>query len=351
MQILTSLNNEELETFVKSLGLPAYRARQIHKWIYQGGAGTFEEMTDLPKALRVQLAEVALPRSLELAGRQLSSDGTEKFLFRLGDGETVESVLMFDSDRTTLCVSSQVGCAMGCRFCMTGSLGFRRNLEAHEIVEQVLHARGHLKPEADITNIVFMGMGEPFENFAAVQDALTRLISPGYVGLSKRKVTVSTCGHVEGIRQLGTEGPVVNLAVSLNATSDETRSRLMPVNRRWPLKELLKACREFPLKPTRRITFEYVLFEGVNDKPSDARRLPELLRGIRSKVNLIPFNPHAGSEFRKPDEGRVLAFQQILADAGLTAPIRKSKGADIAAACGQLKAGYEGRRKGELKEV
>ena len=345
MTTLTALSTEELETFTKAMGIPAYRARQIHKWIYQAGCGSFDRMTDLPKDLRTRLSAVARVRSLEEVSRQVSEDGTEKFLFRLLDGETMESVLMFDADRTTLCVSSQVGCAMGCRFCVTGSLGFRRNLGAHEIVEQVLHVRERLRPERDITNIVFMGMGEPFENFDEVQAALGRLVSPGYVGLSKRKVTVSTCGHVEGIRRLGQEGPIVNLAISLNATTDETRSRLMPVNRKWPLKDLLKACRDFPLKPTRRITFEYVMFSGVNDTPDDARRMVRLLKGIRSKVNLIPFNPHPGSEFSKPEEAQVLAFQQILVDGGLTAPIRKSKGADIAAACGQLKAAYTAGQK------
>ncbi len=346
MTTLTELSTEELEAFTRAMGMPAYRARQIHKWIYQAGCGSFDRMTDLPKDLRARLSAEARVRSLEEVGRQVSEDGTEKFLFRLSDTESVESVLMFDADRTTLCVSSQVGCAMGCRFCVTGALGFRRNLQAHEIVEQVLHARERLRPESDLTNIVFMGMGEPFQNFEEVQTALGRLISPGYVGLSKRKVTVSTCGHVEGIQRLGREGPIVNLAISLNATTDETRSRLMPVNRKWPLKELLRACREFPLKPTRRITFEYVLFAGVNDTLEDARRLVRLLKGIRSKVNLIPFNPHPGSEFSKPGDEQVLAFQQVLVEAGLTAPVRKSKGADIAAACGQLKAAYTARQKG-----
>jgi len=345
MITLTELSTKELGAFTLRLDLPAYRARQMHKWVYQSGCGSFEQMTDLPKDLRNRLSAVARVRSLEEVGRQVSRDGTEKYLFRLLDGETVESVLMFDADRTTLCVSSQVGCAMGCRFCVTGSLGFRRNLRAHEIIDQVLHSRERLKPESDITNIVFMGMGEPFENFEEVRMALERLISPGYVGLSKRKVTVSTCGHVEGIQRLGREGPLVNLAISLNATTDDMRSEIMPVNRKWPLKELLQACREFPLKPTRRITFEYVMFGGLNDTPDDARRIPRLLKGIRSKVNLIPFNAHEGSRFRKPDEDRVLAFQQILADGGLTAPIRKSKGADIAAACGQLKAAYSEEKK------
>lgn len=341
MENLASLDNQELERFITGLGLPAFRVRQIQRWIYTRGCGDFGRMSDLSKETRRVLADESRIRSIKPVDIRTSSDGTEKYLFRLADGESVESVLMFEPCRATLCVSSQVGCAMGCRFCRTASLGFRRSLEAHEIVEQALFARGRLLPDADITNIVLMGMGEPFENFGNVREALFRLTSPDYVGLSKRHVTVSTSGNADGIRELGRSGPDVNLAVSLNATTDEIRSEIMPVNRKFSISELMRACREFPLKPYRRITFEYVMLRGVNDTEADAMRLIRLIKGIPSKVNLIPFNPFDGARFERPDDADVERFQTILAAGGVSAPVRKSKGRDIAAACGQLKAETE----------
>ncbi|MBI5140870.1 MAG: 23S rRNA (adenine(2503)-C(2))-methyltransferase RlmN [Nitrospirae bacterium] len=338
MHILTALDTLGMETFILGLGLPKYRVRQVQRWIYTRGCGDFGRMSDLSKEARRTLADQSQIRSIKPVDVRTSSDGTEKYLFRLADGESVESVLMFEPGRATLCVSSQVGCAMGCRFCRTASLGFRRNLEAHEIVEQALYARGRLLPDSDITNIVLMGMGEPFENFGNVREALFRLTSPDYVGLSKRHVTVSTSGNADGIRSLGQTGPDVNLAVSLNATTDEVRSEIMPINRKFPISELMRACREFPLKPYRRITFEYVMLRGVNDTEADARRLIGLIKGLPSKVNLIPFNPFPGARFERPVDADVERFQSILAAGGVSAPIRKSKGRDIAAACGQLKA-------------
>lgn len=331
---------EELGVFCAELGLPAYRARQIAKWIYEAGCADFMEMTNLPLSLRELLTNKAAARSIRLEDKRRSIDGTEKFLFRLHDGELIESVLIPETQRRTLCVSSQAGCAMGCRFCLTARFGLKRNLEAHEIVEQALFARGYMGPDSP-TNIVLMGMGEPFENFDNVRQALIRFISPEYLGISRRRVTVSTSGHAGGIRRLGRTGPEVNLAVSLNATTDEVRDRLMPINRKFPLKELMSACRDFPSGQYRRITFEYVLLKGVNDSRADASRLARLLAGMRAKVNLIPFNPHPDASFEAPSGKEIAAFQSALEEKGLDAPVRKSRGSDILAACGQLRAETE----------
>ncbi len=270
-----------------------------------------------------------------MAKRLVSSDGTEKFLFSLEDGEKIESVLIPDKDRLTLCVSSQVGCAMGCRFCITGKLGLIRNLKAHEIVDQVISA-ARLSLPRQITNIVMMGMGEPLANLDEVSEALKGIT--GFIGLSKRRITLSTAGLVPKMSLLAEKAPGVNLAVSLNAPSDRKRNEIMPINKRYPLASLIAACGRFPLGPRGKITFEYVLIEGVNDYVEDARRLAKLVRGIRCKINLIPFNPHAGSGLKRPSEGAVLEFQEVLTGNALTALIRESRGQDILAACGQLKA-------------
>jgi 23S rRNA (adenine2503-C2)-methyltransferase len=247
--------------------------------------------------------------------------------------------LIPDEDRQTLCISSQVGCQQACRFCLTGSGGFERNLESYEISDQVAAVQRILKEEGTrgITNIVLMGMGEPLANFDEVVKALTVITSEHGLGFSPRRVTVSTDGLVPEIGKLGKSGVKVNLAVSLNATTDEVRDRIMPVNRRYPIKELMAACKRFPLEPRRRITFEYVMLKGVNDSVEDARRLATLLRGIKCKVNLIPFNPFPGSEFKRPDDKTVRRFQKILHDHKYTAPVRESRGRDISAACGQLR--------------
>ncbi len=334
---LTSLSSEELRKFIADKGLPVYRAKQLLHWIYTAGCGDFNEMLNIPKALRCTLAKTTVIRSLRLAARMKSTDGTEKNLFSLKDGEFIESVLMFEGSRRTLCVSTQAGCAMGCKFCLTGSTGFKRNLAAHEIVEQALFTRGRLLPGSDLTNIVLMGMGEPFENFENVREALMKFTSPAYLGISKRRITVSTCGNAAGIREMGRLGPDVNLAVSLNATTDKVRDKIMPINKRFPISELMAACREFPLNPHRKITFEYVMLKDINDTQKDAKRLLRLLNGIPSKVNLIPLNPYAGSRFTRSTDKNILGFQSLLVEGGVEAPIRKSKGADISAACGQLK--------------
>ncbi|MBI4687893.1 MAG: 23S rRNA (adenine(2503)-C(2))-methyltransferase RlmN [Nitrospirae bacterium] len=346
------ISKDNIALCLESLGQKPYRAEQILNWIYKKLAASFDEMTDLPLQLRKSLNETACISNLALLSRQVSEDGTQKFLFGLEDGNTIESVLIPDKDRLTLCISSQAGCRMGCRFCMTGRLGLKRNLKAYEIVDQVITVsrlieHSHPSPlpsrerdlSAKITNIVFMGMGEPLDNIDEVALALWRLT--GLMGFSKRKITVSTAGIVPKIYELAQKGPEINLAISLNATTDEIRSKIMPINKKYPLKELLTACKKYPLSPRRRITFEYVLLKGINDSKEDAIRLVRLLRGIRSKINLIPYNPSDPEKnFKQPLESDVLSFQNILTDSGMTAIIRKSKGEDIMAACGQLRAAY-----------
>jgi len=334
---LKSLNKAHLESLFKREGPPAFRARQMLHWIYEKGAKSIEEITEFSKPLREKLSGIAYISNLELKDRKTSEDGTEKYLFELEDANCIESVLIPDEKRLTICISSQVGCYAACRFCLTGEMGFIRNLEAHEIVDQVISAKRLIAPK-EITNIVFMGMGEPLNNFDNVLEALWRLTE--LVGFSKRRITLSTSGIVPKIFELPNKAPAVNLAISLNATTDDVRSRIMPVNKKYPLKMLLDALKQYPLPPRSRITFEYVLLADVNDSDEDAKRLVKLLRGIPSKINLIPFNEYEGAAFKAPREGRVLAFQKILTGAGLTALIRKSKGRDILAACGQLRAGY-----------
>jgi 23S rRNA (adenine2503-C2)-methyltransferase len=336
---IKSLSREELRSRLTGAGLKTYRADQILKWIYVQHASSFEVMTNIAKAERGLLATVFFISSPNIVRTEVSEDGTRKFLFKLEDGHTIESVLIPDEDRQTLCISSQVGCQQACRFCLTGSGGFRRNLTSYEIADQVLEISRILSQGGarGITNIVFMGMGEPLANLDEVIKAITVITSEDGLGFSPRRVTVSTDGLVPEIEKLGKAGTKVNLAVSLNATTDEVRDRIMPVNRRYPIKELIAACKRFPLEPRRRITFEYVMLRGVNDSLEDARRLAKLLRGIKCKVNLIPFNPFPGSEFKRPDDATVRKFQKILLDSNYTAPVRESRGRDISAACGQLR--------------
>jgi 23S rRNA (adenine2503-C2)-methyltransferase len=341
---IKSLTIGELKTLLVDLGCRPFRAGQLFAWIYRWGARSFEEMTDLAKAERMLLGSRFSIASLDLMRQERSSDGTRKFLFGLEDGRTVESVLIPEEDRQTLCISSQVGCAQACRFCITGGGGFQRNLRAYEIADQVVvvekllgEGRKYSPESRSITNIVLMGMGEPLANFDEVLKALAIITSEAGLGFSPRRVTLSTAGLVPEIDKLGRSGVKVNLAVSLNATTDEVRDRIMPVNKRFPIKELLAACRHFPLEPRRRITFEYVLLRGVNDGEEDARRLAGLLRGIKAKINLIPYNASPGSEFKRPSDAAVRRFQRILEEHDYTAPVRESRGRDIAAACGQLR--------------
>ena len=334
---LHALSKKDLEDFFRAHNLPSYRIRQLIHWIYERSAKSLEEITEFSKDLRVVLSDKAYLGQLTLLNSQVSSDGTEKFLFGLEDGETIESVLIPYEERLTLCISSQVGCAMGCVFCLTGKLGLKRNLAPHEIVDQVIGVNRLIFPRR-ITNIVLMGMGEPLANFDNVVDALKRMT--GLMMISPRRITLSTSGLVPKIVELGQQGLKVSLAISLNATTDAVRDEIMPVNKIYPLKALLEACRKFPLPSSKRITFEYVMLKGINDSDEDARRLIRLLKGIPSKINLIPFNPYNYCEYERPDDAAVLRFQDILAQANMTVIIRKSKGQDILAACGQLKARY-----------
>lgn len=334
---LKALSKDEIMSYIQGLGLPSFRSRQLIQWIYRRWARTIDEITEFSVSLRRLLSEKAYISNLNIIERQMSKDGTEKYLFKLDDGEMIESVLIPDRDRLTLCISSQVGCAMGCKFCLTGRIGLRRNLKAFEIVDQVISVSRLMLPKK-LTNIVLMGMGEPLANFDEVVDALWRMTE--LMGISKRRITLSTSGIVPAMLDLPKRAPHVNIAISLNATTDRVRSEIMPVNKVYPLKRLLEACRSYPLESRRRITFEYILLDSVNDSQKDAERLVQLLRGIRCKVNLIPFNAYEVAGFRSPSEDKILTFQRILIDRSLTAIVRKSKGQDIKAACGQLGASY-----------
>ena len=332
----------ELEDLGVERGASRYRGRQLATWIYRKGVFALEAMTDLPKDFRAALAETAVVELPEVERVTPSLDGSRKLVFRFEDGARVSAVLMPDDDRITLCLSTQVGCGYACAFCLTGTMGLERNLTAGEIVGQLLAANA-LLASGDmvgqrVTHLVFMGMGEPLANYAALVKAIRILIDARLgIGYSPRRITVSTVGLVTGIDRLGREGLKVNLAVSLHSSSDEIRGRLMPVNKSWNLESLMAAVRRYPLAPRQRVFFEYVLLEGVNDSREDAERLVRLLRGVRAKVNLIPFNDWEGAGFQRPPLARILAFQSVLLDAGLTTTVRWSKGEDIGAACGQLR--------------
>lgn len=358
---ILDLSAEGLEELAQRLGEPRYRGAQLLHNLHGRRLASFEAMSDLPQSFRERLAEVAAIRRPQVVEVLRSSDGSRKFLLRLADGERIESVLMpqikesMERGHLTLCVSSQAGCAMGCAFCLTGAGGLRRNLTASEIVGQVAVVQDYLAAEGELSgwrlaNLVFMGMGEPLANMDNLERAISLLCSSKGYNFSRRRLTVSTCGHLPGLARLAewfARGEPINLAVSLNAADEATRARLMPVNRRWPLADLLAALKALPLPPRRRITFEYILIAGVNDSEADAKRLVRLLRGLRAKVNLIPLNEHPGSPFRQPPEERILAFQKVLTDAHYTALIRRSKGADILAACGQLSGARGRERPGE----
>jgi 23S rRNA (adenine2503-C2)-methyltransferase len=335
---LKNLTLPDLEQFLQGKGKERFRATQIFKWIYQHDARSFEEMTNISKELRTELAESAFISILEPETVEEGGDGTRKYLFTLDDGKAVEAVLIPIEGRNTVCISSQVGCAMACEFCLTGTFRLTRNLKAAEIVNQIMAIRRDVRDKGeDIRNIVMMGMGEPLHNLDNVIPAIRIMIDGNGLQLSNRRVTVSTCGMVPEMERLGREIPNVNLAVSLNATTDELRDRIMPVNRRYPLKELLRACREFPLPGRRKVTFEYVMLGGVNDSLEDAKRLLHLISDIPSKVNLIPFNEHEGCGFKAPAQAAIDAFHKYLIDRNVTVITRDSRGSDISAACGQLK--------------
>ena len=334
---LKNLTQDQLVSYAESLGQPAFRGRQILAWIYRPGITNFEQMTDLAKVFRAVLAEHATISRFDEAMVEVSRDGAVKFGFRLDDGAIIESVMIPEEDRSTLCVSSQVGCAMGCTFCVTGSMGFTRNLTTAEIINQVCAVRDYCLNHdlAPLTNLVFMGMGEPLANFSNLLDALSILTEQRGLDFSNRRITVSTCGLVPQMKELG-ELTDVNLAVSLHAVSDAVRSEMMPINKRYPIAELVETCKNYRQKARKRIMFEYTLLEGINDSDEDAQRLADLLRPVPCKINLLAVNPAGDAAVRSPSRERILHFQKILRDNDYTVFIRTSRGEDISAACGQL---------------
>ena len=343
---LLDFDLEGLAAFCEQLGEKRFRAVQLFRWIHQKGASRFDEMTDLARSLREKLPSVCHITDLPVLSRQDSADGTIKWLFDVGGGNAVETVFIPEDDRGTLCISSQAGCAVGCRFCSTGHQGFSRNLTTGEIVAQLWHAehflRKHLgKTERVITNVVMMGMGEPLQNYSALVPALRVMLDDHGYGLSRRRVTVSTSGVVPMMDRLAKDCPVA-LAVSLHAPNDALRDSLVPLNRKYPIAELLDAClRYLPAAPRDFITFEYCMLDGVNDQPEHADQLIALVRhhggrGVSCKLNLIPFNPFPESGLTRSPHNRVLAFAKRLSDAGIVTTVRKTRGDDIDAACGQL---------------
>ncbi len=335
---LFGLNRGMLEKFVGELGGRPFRARQVMRWAYHGGVQDFADMTDLAKTFRSELsarAEFSLP---EVVSRRASADGTIKWVVRVANGNCVETVLIPDRGRNTLCVSSQVGCMLDCSFCATGKQGFNGNLSAADIVGQVYLANADLAARAEaVTNVVLMGMGEPLLNFDAVLIATDLMMDDLAFGISKRRVTVSTPGYLPGIYRLA-DATDVSLAVSLHAPNDPLRDELVPINRKYPIAELLEACAHYlaGLGERRSLTIEYTLLKGVNDQPAHARQLARLLRSLRCKINLIPFNPFPASGYERPDPGAIRRFQTDLMNAGYATMLRTTRGDDIDAACGQL---------------
>jgi 23S rRNA (adenine2503-C2)-methyltransferase len=333
---LTELELPELEAALVARGHERFRARQIFSWIYKRGVTDVAAMTDLPRELRATLGGEFGLQTPVTASRHRSADGTEKFLIRLADGAQIESVFIPDTPAMTFCISTQVGCAMACAFCLTGKMGLVRNLSAGEIVGQVRILAGALDLRDRAFNIVLMGMGEPLHNYDAVMKALRILADEHGFDLPPRRVTLSTVGLLPALEKLAREPIMPNLAISLHAPTDAQRGALVPVNRKYGVAEIIEACRRFPLAKRSRITFEYVLLAGVNDSPDDARRLARLLAGVKAKVNLIPLNAAPGIPFDRPSDAVVDEFARILAERDVRVSVRKSRGRDIRAACGQL---------------
>ena len=336
---LTNFSLSQLTEFLVKLGLPKYRGIQVFAWLYKPHVTDFSQMTDLPKDRRDTLADRASFNWPYIAEIERATDGVVKYGFKLTDDNYIEAVLIPEEDRNTLCVSTQVGCAMGCEFCLTGSIGFKRNLTPGEIVGQVVRVRDWLldrnEATAGLNNIVFMGMGEPLANFDNLLVALDILVEQRGLDFSERRITVSTCGLVPKIIELG-QKTKVNLAVSLHSVDDSIRSKLMPINNKYPVAELLEACRNFPMPKRKRIMFEYILIKGVNDSEADARRLAQQLKGIPCKINLLPYNESESLPYRRPLDETIEYFQQTLRNAGYTVLVRASRGSEISAACGQL---------------
>ena len=334
---IKDLTPEQLADWLQTRRIEPYRAGQVLRWIFSRQADSFDVITDIKKELQQLLSNHFSLNRLTKIKLESSADGSRKYLFKLSDNNCIESVLIPERNHLTLCISTQVGCAQGCRFCLTARSGFVRNLTKNEIVSQVRDIMLDQDDARQLTNIVLMGMGEPLANYSNVLRAVETLTNREIgLGFASRRITISTAGLVPKLNTLG-QDTGVNLAVSLNATDNLTRDMLMPINRRYPIEMLLQACRNYPLPPHRRITFEYILIKGVNDTPADAGRLANLLKPIRSKINLIPFNEHEESDFLAPPESEILRFQEILLQKNYTVLIRRSKGRDISAACGQLR--------------
>jgi 23S rRNA (adenine2503-C2)-methyltransferase len=333
---LAELERPALEAALEARGHERFHARQIFRWLYRRGVADVEAMTDLSRGLRAALARDFTLSALTLAHRETSSDGTEKFLLRLADGKHIESVFIPDTPAMTFCISTQVGCAMACAFCLTGKMGLVRNLTAAEIVGQVRVLAGALDMREAPFNIVLMGMGEPLHNYDETMKALRILADEHGFDMPARRITLSTVGLLPALERLASEPVMPNLAISLHAPTDFQRGELVPINRKYGVSDIIEACRRFPLQKRRRITFEYVLLAGVNDSPQDARRLAKLVAGVKSKVNLIPLNAAAGIPFERPSDEAIDRFAKIVSEHGVDVSVRKSRGRDIRAACGQL---------------
>jgi len=337
-QDIKSMNREPLIEWLAEHKVRAFRADQILVWVYMRLADNFDQMSDISKNLRSLLNNHFFIGRLPVQKTMAAEDGTRKYLFGLADGHSVETVLIPERNHYTLCVSSQVGCAQGCKFCLTGQGGLVRNLTSAEIISQVWEVRKQIPDPERLTNLVFMGMGEPLANYNHLVAAIEALTSTEWgMKIANRRVTVSTAGMVPRMADIGRDTKI-NLAVSLNAVDDQARSDLMPINRKYPIQTLLEACRQYPLPKGRKITIEYILFRDLNDSPAHARQLVRLLAPVKAKINLIPFNPYPGSAFQRPAEKSIQAFQALLIDKHLTSVVRYSKGLDILAACGQLRA-------------
>jgi len=352
---LANLERSALEEALAARGHQRFRGHQIFQWIYRHGVTDLNDwaapstMSDVPRALREQLAAEFALTTPELVHRERSIDGTEKFLLRLADGRQIESVFIPDTPAMTFCISTQVGCAMACAFCLTGKMGLLRNLTAGEIVGQVRVLADALTMRDGTFNIVLMGMGEPLHNYDETMKALRILADEHGFAMSPRRITLSTVGLLPALERMAREPIMPNLAISLHAPTDATRGNLVPINKKYGVSDIIEACKRFPLKRRNRITFEYVLLAGVNDSPADARRLAKLLSGVKSKVNLIPLNAAAGIPFDRPSDEAIDRFAGILADHHLIVSVRKSRGRDIRAACGQLI--VEGPRKSPAQQL
>jgi 23S rRNA (adenine2503-C2)-methyltransferase len=352
--IFSELTHNQLVKLITSMGGPAYRAKQLSKWVYQNMAQDYDEMTDLPLALRQKLSNEIRLHSLKPAKLVTGKDGTVKALFSLDDGATIESALMYydterGGERHTVCVSTQVGCAVGCPFCATGQQGFERNLTPGEIIDQVLYFAHHLREQEKgssngqpkhISNVVFMGMGEPLANYTSLWQAIETLNSPEGFGLGARNMVISTAGLVPQIKPLAKEKLQVGLAVSLHASDNALRNKLVPLNRKYPLEQLISACREYNHLAGRRLSFEYILFNGINDSAKQARALAELIRGLKCHVNLIPANVTSAPSFQPPPRKVILAFEEELNRCHVNVTLRERRGQDINAGCGQLRSQF-----------